>query len=573
MKKIKNIYIILFSMLIAFYGCQENEYEVGEIIAPSNVTITAKIIGADANNPNGDGSGFVEFTATADNVINYQFDFGNGKKTVEPSGVVTFRYTDVGVHTYTVIVNATGTGGLGSSTTQEVTIFSSFSDVEAESLLTGADTKTDADGNLALDFDTNTTFSKKWYWQADVSGFVSLGPVTDDYGNGEFAFGAWWPGPDAWADDRRCFFDSNEFVFTRTANQFTFEQTVGPAYVPGTYAGTLGVSGDQCHDETVATTMFGVKNVSMLPSDSKAALEGSYNDQPYRKTSFEISDGGFMGWLAGSGTYDIISITNDELLVRVIEAGGGFAWYHKFTSTKPIEGQTGGYEFNTLAWEDDFNTDGAPNAANWTYDLGAGGWGNGEEQTYTDALENAKVENGSLIITAKSDGAGGYTSARLKSQGLYKFTYGRVEVRAKLPASQGTWPAIWMLGSNFPTVGWPNCGEIDIMEQKGDDKNTSLGTLHWFDDGSSSNASYGETTSVSNVSSEFHLYTVEWTDSAIKIYLDDVPFFEMANNATLPFNADFFLILNVAMGGSLGGTIDAAFTEDTMEIDYVKVYQ
>ena len=573
MKKNINIYIALFSVLTIFYSCQENEYEVGNIIAPSNVTITANVIGADANNPNGDGSGFVEFTASADNVINYQFDFGNGKKTVEPSGVVTFRYTDVGVNTYSVIVNATGTGGLGSSTTLEVTVFSSFSDVEAESLLTGADTKTDADGNLALDFDTTTAFSKKWYWQADVAGFVSLGPVTDDYGNGEFAYGAWWPGPDAWADDRRCFFESNEFVFSRTENEFTFEQTVGPAYVPGTYAGTLGVGGDQCHDDTVATTMFGVKNVSVLPSESKAALEGSYNGAPYRQTSFEISDGGFMGWFAGASTYDIISVTNDVLIVRVIEDGGGFAWYHRFTSTKPVEGQSVGYEFNTLAWEDDFNTDGAPDAANWTYDLGAGGWGNGESQTYTDALENAKVENGSLIITAKSDGAGGYTSARLKSQGLYKFTYGRVEVRAKLPAAQGTWPAIWMLGSNFPTVGWPHCGEIDIMEQRGDNKNITLGTLHWFDDGNAANSSYGETTAVSAASTEFHLYTVEWTDAAIKIYLDDVPFFEMANNSGLPFNADFFLILNIAMGGSLGGDIDPAFTEDTMEIDYVRVYQ
>jgi beta-glucanase (GH16 family) len=130
-----------------------------------------------------------------------------------------------------------------------------------------------------------------------------------------------------------------------------------------------------------------------------------------------------------------------------------------------------------------------------------------------------------------------------------------------------------MLGSNFPTVSWPHCGEIDIMEQKGDDKNTSLGTCHWFDTASSSNASYGETTAVADASSEFHLYTVEWTESAIKIYLDEEKFYELANDEALPFNADFFLILNVAMGGSLGGTVDAAFTEDTMEIDYVKVFQ
>jgi hypothetical protein len=366
----------------------------------------------------------------------------------------------------------------------------------------------------------------------------------------------------------------NEFVFTRTANGLTFEQTVGPAFVPGAYAGDLGVSGDQCHDETVATSMFGVKTVSFGPSTSKAATEGSYNNIPYRGTTFEISDGGFMGWLVGSGTYDIISISNDELLVRIIQKGDGFAWYHKFTSTKPVEGAGGAsYTYNNLVWEDDFNTDGAADPTKWTYDLGAGGWGNQELQTYTSDSENAKVEGGSLIITAKADGNGGYTSARLKSQGLYKFKYGRVEVKAKLPAAAGTWPAIWMLGSNFPVVGWPHCGEIDIMEQRGDDKDTSLGTCHWFNTPGNNNAKYGETTPVSNASTEFHLYTVEWTEESIKIFLDDVPFYELTNKNTLPFNEDFFLIFNLAMGGTDGGTVDPAFTEDTMEIDYVKVFQ
>ena len=233
------------------------------------------------------------------------------------------------------------------------------------------------------------------------------------------------------------------------------------------------------------------------------------------------------------------------------------------------------YSFNgmTLIWSDEFNTDGAPDATNWTYDLGDGGWGNGEVQTYTNSADNVKVTDGSLVITAKADGSGGYTSARLKSQGLRKFTFGRIEVKAKLPAAQGTWPAIWMLGSNFSTVGWPTCGEIDIMEQTGANKDITLGTVHWYNTATNTNASAGENTAVANASSEFHLYTVEWSDTSIKMYLDDVPFYEFANNATLPFNADFFMILNIAMGGTLGGDIDSGFTEDTMEIDYVKVFQ
>ena len=540
-------------MTIAFLGCQEKEYEFGDIVAPTSIVINAEIIGQDAANPFGDGSGSVNFTVSANNASSYVFFF-NGIATKSPSGELLKRFSSVGVNTYSVIVKANGTGGASTTKTMDVEVFSSFSDVEAESFLSG----------------TNVGDSKKWYWQADVDVHVGLGPVTDDYGNGEFAYEAWWNGIKAWDSEKACMYD-NEFVFTRTANGLTFEQTVGPAFVPGSYAGDLGVTGDQCHNETVATDMFGVKQVSFGPSTSKAATEGSYNNELYRGTTFEISDGGFMGWLVGSGTYDIISISNDELVVRVIQAGDGYAWYHKFTSTKPS--QSASYTYNDLVWEDDFNTNGAPDAANWTYDLGDGGWGNGELQTYTDAAENVKVEDGSLKITAKANGTGGYTSARLKSQGLRKYTYGRIEVKAKLPAAQGTWPAIWMLGSNFPTVSWPYCGEIDIMEQKGDNKNITLGTVHWYDTATNSNASFGETTAVVDASTDFHLYTVEWTDASIKIYLDDAPFYEFANNADLPFNADFFLILNVAMGGTLGGTIDAGFTEDTMEIDYIKVFQ
>ncbi|MCL4145686.1 UNVERIFIED_CONTAM: hypothetical protein GTU68_012057 [Idotea baltica] len=279
-----------------------------------------------------------------------------------------------------------------------------------------------------------------------------------------------------------------------------------------------------------------------------------------------------MGWYVGASKYDIIKITDDELIVRIIQAGDGFAWYHKFTSTKPTKEPVVGasFTYNNLVWEDDFNTDGAPDATKWTYDLGAGGWGNGEAQTYTNSLDNAKVENGSLIITAKADGSG-YTSARLKSQDLYEFTYGRVEVRAKLPASKGTWPAIWMLGANFPDVGWPASGEIDIMEQKGQDKNTILSTLHY--PGNSAGDGPSQSTTLSTSTTEFHNYTVEWTDSKIEFFIDDVSFHIFNNTSTLPFNADFFLILNVAMGGTLGGDIDAGFTQDTMEIDYIKVYQ
>ncbi|MFD1163783.1 family 16 glycosylhydrolase [Hwangdonia seohaensis] len=558
MKNIKYYIGMFLALALVFTSCQDDDISMGELIAPSNVTISAEVFGVDASNPNGDGSGFVDFSATADNEISYQYDFGDGKSEISSTGKITHRYTTTGVNTYTVVVSAIGAGGIKSSTSMEVEVFSSFSDLEAVEMLSGK-----VIGG-----------SKTWYWASNLPTHVGLGPVEDDYGNGEFAYEAWWNSIGPWDEEKSCMY-TNEFVFTRLEEGLTFEQTVGPAFIPGTYAGDLGVAGDTCHDETVATTMFGVKNVSFAPSSSKAALEGSYNEAPYRGTSFEIADGGFMGWYVGAYTYDIISITDDFLEVRIIQTGNGFAWYHKFTSVKPEEGAVEEFEsqYNTLVWSDEFDTDGVPDAANWTYDTGAGGWGNQEVQTYTTNEENVTVSGGLLIITAKADGSGGYTSARVKSQGLQAFTYGRVEFRAKLPSSQGTWPALWMLGESFSTIGWPRCGEIDVMEQTGWDKETTLGTLHWFDTGTNANASYGETTAIADVSSEFHLYSLEWTEDKLTVMLDNVAFFEMDNNSGLPFNDDFFFIMNIAMGGTLGGTIDPGFTQDTMEIDYVRVYQ
>ncbi|MFV9551839.1 family 16 glycosylhydrolase [Algibacter sp. PT7-4] len=557
MKNIKYYIGLFLTLVLISTSCQDDDAVIGDLIAPTNVTISAEVVGVDAENPYGDGSGIVKFKSTADNEITYQFDFGDGKKGLSPSGEIEHRFTVTGVNTYTVVVNAVGTGGIMSSATINVEVFSSFSDLEAVEMLSG---------NVVGG-------SKTWYWSSNIPLHVGLGPVEDDYGNGEFAWEAWWNAIGPWDEEKYCMY-TNEFVFTRLEEGVTFEQTVGPAFVPGTYAGVIGVDGDTCHDETVAPTMFGLKNVSFAPSSSKAAVEGSYNEQPYRGTTFEISDGGFMGWYVGASTYDIISISDDLLEVRIIEAGGGNAWYHKFTSTKPVEGEAVfESEYNTLAWSDEFDTNGAPDAASWTYDLGAGGWGNGEVQTYTDNSSNVIVEDGILKITAIKEGSN-YTSTRLKSIDLFEFKYGRVEVKAKLPSAQGTWPAIWMMGANFPDVGWPHCGEIDIMEQTGWDKNTSLGTYHWFDSGTSAQASYGETSTIENAASEFHLYGLEWTPEKLTILLDNVAVTVLDNNADLPFyDKDFFLILNVAMGGTLGGDIDPAFTQDTMEIDYVRVYQ
>lgn len=227
----------------------------------------------------------------------------------------------------------------------------------------------------------------------------------------------------------------------------------------------------------------------------------------------------------------------------------------------------------SLVWSDEFDVPGAPNANKWGYDLGAGGWGNNEIQYYTNRTDNAYVSGGTLKIVAKKEAyqGSGYTSARLLSKGKYSFKYGKVEARAKLPAGVGTWPAIWMLGDNISTVNWPACGEIDIMEHVGKSLNTIYGTLH-YPARYGGNAD-GKTTVINNVTTEFHKYGMEWNESNIKFYVDDVLFFTFTNSSSVPFNQNFFLILNSALGGNFGGPLDPAYTSAVFEIDYVRVYQ
>lgn len=227
----------------------------------------------------------------------------------------------------------------------------------------------------------------------------------------------------------------------------------------------------------------------------------------------------------------------------------------------------------SLIWSDEFNTPGAPDPAKWGYDLGAGGWGNNELQYYTNRPDNAVVSGGTLKIIAKTENFSGspYTSARLLSKDKFSFKYGKVEARAKLPFGAGTWAAIWMLGSNINTVPWPGCGEIDIMEHVGNQQNKIFGTLHY--PGRSGGNADGSSVVIANASTEFHKYAVEWTASTIKISVDDFTFFTFSNSAAVPFNHNFFIILNIAMGGNFGGAVDPAFVSSTMEIDYIRVYQ
>lgn len=316
MKSLLKYTAILAAFLITFNACQKEQYELGELITPSNVDLTYTLVGADDANPAGDGSGVVNFVATASDNINFTYLFGDGKdNAISPDGKTSHQFSVTGINSYNVTVIANGTGGFTASKTITIDVFSSFSDDEALEFLTGGSSKT-------------------WYWASDVPAHAGMGPISDDYGSLDFSWPNWWS-IGTWDSDKSCMYEA-EFVFTKTDNGLTFEQTQGPAFIPGTYAGTIGVAGDQCHGDDVVPSLYGVKNVSFAPSSSKAALEGVINGESYRGTSMSFSDGGFMCWYVGSSTYDIIKVTENTLHVRIEEAGSA-AWYHIFTSEKPVQ--------------------------------------------------------------------------------------------------------------------------------------------------------------------------------------------------------------------------------------------
>jgi beta-glucanase (GH16 family) len=229
-----------------------------------------------------------------------------------------------------------------------------------------------------------------------------------------------------------------------------------------------------------------------------------------------------------------------------------------------------------LVWSDEFNGS-SLNASNWICETGtgSGGWGNNELQYYTNRSDNVRVQDGSLIIEAKKESYSGmnYTSARIKTQGLRQFTYGKVEARIKLPKGQGIWPAFWMLGSNISQVSWPKCGEIDIMEHVNNEANTH-GTIHWFAD---QYAYYGGKSSSIDVT-QYHLYSIEWNANSIKWFVDGNQYWE-ANiknsiNGTEEFHKPYFLLLNLAVGGNWPGSPDSTTQFPAkMNVDYVRVYQ
>ena len=232
-----------------------------------------------------------------------------------------------------------------------------------------------------------------------------------------------------------------------------------------------------------------------------------------------------------------------------------------------------------LVWADEFNYTGKPDASKWNYEVGTGdgGWGNGEAQCYTNREENAYVDQGYLTITAKKESYSGsdYTSARITTKSKGDWKYGYIEMRAMIPTGAGTWPAFWLMPTDSKYGGWPNSGEIDIMETTGHNPSYIQGTVHTNVSG---HAGSGGGTSISNSTTAWNKYAIEWTEQAIKFMVNDKVYYTYNHLSTFdytkwPFDQRFFVILNLAMGGNMGGSISSSFTQAEFKVDYVRVYQ
>ncbi len=700
----KNIAVLAVLTLGVFAGiisCKDDDDVPAQGVVPVNLTIDSNV----ATN----GSGLVEITPTAENAVTFVVNFEPGVDAVvvAPGETAMYQYTEAGQFTYEIVVTAYSLGGgnITSSISIDIEI---VPQIDPEVLQ-----------NLAGDG------TKRWVWAQSTGGHFGVGPLTNDFP--EFFSATPNSLNPCLYDDVLVFSydDLGNFTYTLepgTNNEVFINWTEVNRFFPDA---TPQQFVDECRDIT-----------------GQASFQSDFSviDNTDGTQTLDIGDSFLSYWAVIPGQYQITELTADRLVVRGISqpfnGDDPLAWYSIFV---PEGGTSVGGEpletiFNTLVWSDEFDVDGAPDPASWTYDLGMGdnGWGNQELQSYTSDPSNVIVEGGNLRITARAEGSSGagvyyfddfqlqdagnttqvavedfegtppvftnfgggssvvvpnpdasgintsatvgqftkpsgsetfagsffdlggaldlsvtnqisvktwsptagtlvklklensadpenesfevdlnttvmnsweelvydfsaapafnydriviffdfgstgsagsaYSSARIKTEGLQEFTYGRVEARAKLPTGGGTWPAIWMLGADYLTNPWPAAGEMDIMEHVGNQQDIVFASTH-DPNNFGGNARTGSVL-VTGASDEFHIYEMEWTETEIKFAVDGIVYHTVSNDSSLPFNKDFFFILNVAMGGTFGGNVDPAFMESTMEVDYVRMYQ
>jgi len=527
---------ILFLMLISCSGSTVNEQsqepkEPSEII-PTNLTLTIDVVGSDNNQPNGDGKGVVNLTAKATNGVSYSFRFGTGDSKTS-SGSAQYTYSEQGTNTYDIKVLAYSSTDNYISVDKKLTIYVKPPDSEQEllELLAGDSSKT-WKINAAQDAHfSNGEASKKYstYWEALAFSKSNSGFYDDEYifnVNGTFMH------------------KTNKDIFGK-ANYLTndFGSTSQSANSDGEI--------EKYPLEDYQTTFVAKKDAG--------------------ENKLEIYGKGFIGFYVGEHNYTIECYDADNIYLRSIDVEENVAWYVWLTSntvseTPPID------QFTNLVWSDEFNENGALDSSKWVHEVGDS-WFNNEVQSYTSRLDNSKVEDGKLKIIAKKESYNGnnYTSARIISNTKKDFTYGRIDIKAKIPGKKGTWPALWLLGSNFKSVVWPACGEIDILEASQSNNFRVQSTVHHPDNHGEGDSNI--TNDYTDITENFHVYSLVWTKQAMTFYVDNKPHHIVGNSCALPFNWDQFIILNVAMGGDMGGEIATDFVSDTMEIDYVRIYQ
>ena len=373
-------------------------------------------------------------------------------------------------------------------------------------------------------------------------------------------------------------FDTNQNIDLSVKNAFTFK-----IYVPSS-----GVTGNLTNQVSLK-----LQNANLpQPWTTQSEIIKYISLDQWQEITFDFENDNYIN-LDPTSPPPITRTDFNRVLIQV-NGENNYEHVEAFVDDFIFEESEGDDDpvFNTLVWSDEFNYTGSVDSNKWHHQIipiiNGTDWANGEQQHYTNRLTNSYVNNGSLKIKAirenytYNNSTKLYTSARLNSK--FAFQYGRVDVRAKLPAEAGTWPAIWTLGANineignyfgstYGSVGWPVCGEIDIMEQNGWDKTNLIGHLHYSNSNTNSYQNEGATTYINDSSGEYHIYSLIWTENTIQILLDDVVFFERENTQEIPYDNLHYLLLNIAMGGNLGGSIPSNFTESIMEIDFVRVYE
>lgn len=540
MRAIFNKYSMLLLGLVLLISCQEEEPELQTIVVPMNLTVNANVFN--------DQSGNVSVSPSASDALYFHVIFTQGETPIvlSPGETANFRFTQSGQYQAPVTVIAFGAGGVSSSTTVFL----------------------DLDVRLFIDQATlemiGGSGEKRWVWDQTVGGHFGVGPLTNDFPE-FFSAGPNQLDPCLYDDVLTFSYDDNDnytFSLDPGANNEVFMNWAEinrffPDATPQQFV-------DECRDITDQATF----------QDNFVIIENNDGTR-----TLDVGNGFLSYWVVIGGQYQITELSADKLVVRGLSqpfnGDDSLAWYSAFVPEDA--GNGGGGEdptFETLVFEEEFDS-GALDTSLWNYQIGTGdnGWGNGELQYYTDRPENIVVEDGLLKITARQENFSGsaYTSSRITTYQNYEFQYGRVDIRAKLPTGGGTWPALWLLGADFETNAWPAAGEIDIMEHVGNQQNTIFGSTH--DPANFGGNARTVSTEVEGVSDEFKVYSIIWSENNVRFLVNDEEYGSFSNNSNLPFNKDFFLILNVAMGGNFGGSIDPGFTESTMEVDYIRVYQ